>query len=49
LTDETVIYSWPTDWASYFDAGQEWWGSFLWTLANPGENRIVVLVASATD
>lgn len=49
LTDETVIYSWPTDWASYFEAGHEWWGSFLWTLGNPGDDRIVVLMASATD
>src|SRR5262249_9647008 len=49
LTPESVIFQWPDDWSSYFESGKEWWGSFLWTLANPGLGRIVVLAASTTD
>jgi hypothetical protein len=26
-----TIYAWPTSCSNYFDAGQEWWGSFFWT------------------
>ena len=49
ISPESVIFEWPVDWSDYFDAGQEWWGSFLWTFANPGARRIVVLAASTTD
>jgi hypothetical protein len=42
------IYRWPTHFSSYFDAGDEWWGSFLWTVSWPGW-RIVGLTASTTD
>ena len=48
-SSSSFICEWPTDWSNYFDAGKEWWGSFLWSLANPGENRIVVIAASTTD
>ena len=43
------IYQWTTDWCGYFDAGNEWWGSFLWTVHNPARNFVVVIAASATD
>ena len=46
---ELVIYVWSADWSDYFDEGQEWWGSFLWTVYNPQQNFIVVIAASATD
>lgn len=49
ISSESVIFEWPVDWSNYFDAGQEWWGSFLWTFANPGTHRIIVLAASTTD
>jgi hypothetical protein len=49
VTPQSIIYQWPVDWSNFFDAGQEWWGSFLWTFANPGTQRIVVLAASTTD
>jgi hypothetical protein len=49
VSAESVIYQWATAWWSYFDAGEEWWGSFLWTLANPGLSRIAVIAASTTD
>lgn len=49
ITDGSVIYQWPTDWSTYFDAGREWWGSFLWSLARPATNSIAVIAASTTD
>jgi hypothetical protein len=49
ITSQSIIYQWPVDWSNYFDAGQEWWGSFLWTFANPGFGRLIVLAASSTD
>ncbi|GAB5440555.1 MAG: hypothetical protein Fues2KO_09040 [Fuerstiella sp.] len=48
-SDDSLIYEWPTDWSNYFDAGEEWWGSFLWSISNPGSSRIVVIAASTTD
>jgi len=46
---ELEIRRWSTDWAGYFDAGHEWWGSFLWTLYNPLAGWIVAVGASTTD
>lgn len=48
-SETSTVYEWPTEWSNYFDAGKEWWGSFLWTVSNPGCNRIVVIAASTTD
>jgi hypothetical protein len=44
-----TIWSWSTDCSSYFDDGHEWWGAFLWTVARPDMETIVVIAASATD
>ena len=49
IDDTSVIYEWPTDWTDYFDAGKEWWGSFLWSFANHALSRVVIIAASATD
>jgi hypothetical protein len=49
ITSNSTIFAWPTDWSNYSDAGREWWGSFLWTVANPDSSRIVVIAASSTD
>jgi hypothetical protein len=49
ITDRSIIFQWPDDWSNYFESGKEWWGSFCWTFANPGVDRIVVLTASTTD
>ena len=49
VSEESTVYRWPTDWSNYFDAGNEWWGTFLWTLANQGDGRVVVIAASSTD
>ena len=49
VSAESTLYRWPTDWSNYFDAGNEWWGTFLWTLSNPGHDRIIVIAASTTD
>ena len=43
------INQWSTDWSSYFDAGHEWWGSFLWTIRPPDRDWVVVITASTTD
>jgi len=49
IDDASFIYEWPTDWSNYFEAGKEWWGSFLWSFANRGFPRITVITASTTD
>ncbi len=49
ISSSSVIYRWPTGWSNYFEAGDEWWGSFPWTFANPGTSNVVTLAASATD
>lgn len=49
ITDDSVIFEWPTDWSSYFDSRHEWWGSFLWSLGHPDTGRIVMIAASTTD
>jgi hypothetical protein len=49
VTPQSIIYEWPVDWSNFFVAGQEWWGSYLWTFASPGTHQIVVLAASTTD
>lgn len=42
------IRKWSTDWSNYFDAGKEWWGAFLWTLASD-DGRGWWVGASTTD
>jgi hypothetical protein len=46
---DSIIFEWPTDWSNYFDAGHEWWGSFLYSFANPHGSNIIVIAASTTD
>ena len=46
---EPAIYSWTTDLATYFEAGDEWWGSGLWTISIQSGAAIVVIGASSTD
>ncbi|HEX5324292.1 MAG TPA: hypothetical protein VFW40_10935 [Capsulimonadaceae bacterium] len=43
------ICEWSTDWSSYFDAGKEWWGAHLCTVANPTRNLLIGIGASSTD
>ena len=47
LSDFT-IRKWSTDWSNYFDAGNEWWGAFLWTLVS-SDGRGWWIGASTTD
>lgn len=47
--EKAEIFSWSTDWSSFFDCGHEWWGAYLWTIRAAGSNRYVVIGASATD
>ena len=49
LQEMLEIYEWSNDWSTYFDAGHEWWGSFLWTVRHPTQNMIVAIGASTTD
>tara|TARA_R100001132_G_scaffold27455_1_gene33721 strand:- start:17013 stop:17204 length:192 start_codon:yes stop_codon:yes gene_type:complete len=48
-SEDSIIFQWPTNWSNYFEAGDEWWGSFLWSVSNPDGNQIVVIAASTTD
>jgi hypothetical protein len=49
LDDDLTIFSWPTDWSAYFEAGHEWWGAFYWTVFSQATSRLVVVAASTTD
>jgi hypothetical protein len=42
------IRKWSTSWSNYFDAGNEWWGAFLWTLVSD-DGRGWWVGASTTD
>jgi len=48
-TDELEVFEWTTDWAEYFDAGHEWWGTACWSIYDKKINRFVIIMASATD
>lgn len=43
------IRRWSTDWSGYFDAGNEGWGAFFWTILNPEHGWIAAIGASTTD
>jgi len=47
--EDFIIYSWSDDWSNFFDAGQDWWGTFYWTVYNKKNNTIIVLGASESD
>ena len=40
---------WATEWSNYFEEGDEWWGTFFWTVFDPVQNMYIVIAASATD
>jgi hypothetical protein len=44
-----TIYEWSTDWADYFNAGHEWWGSSLWTVYSEQTQWLVGIAALASD
>ncbi|WNO10071.1 hypothetical protein [Teredinibacter sp. KSP-S5-2] len=44
-----IIEEWPTNWSNYFDAGNEWWGSFLWSVLDKKNKWVTVIGASTTD
>ena len=48
-TDELEIYEWTTDWANYFEAGHEWWGTACWSVYDKRMNRYIVIMADTTD
>lgn len=40
---------WGNNWADYFNQGQEWWDSFLWTVYNSRTKTLIGIAASTTD
>jgi len=49
VSGNSLIFQWPTNWSNFFETGDEWWGSFLWSFANPSSQQIAVIAASASD
>ncbi|HEX6237785.1 MAG TPA: hypothetical protein VFZ68_11355 [Acidimicrobiales bacterium] len=49
LDDDLVIWSWSTDWSTWFEDGREWWGAYLWTIEREGLPWITAIGASSTD
>jgi hypothetical protein len=47
--DTLEIFAWNIDSSNYFLAGQDWWGSFFWTVYCPQHNWYVGIVYSSTD
>lgn len=47
--EEVEVYGWTSDVFSWFGAGWEWWGSFLWTVRPPGDRPWVGIAAATTD
>jgi hypothetical protein len=43
------IYAWSTKCSSYFDLGNEWWGSFFYTIYNPIKDIYIGVLASTSD
>lgn len=43
------ITLWSTDWSSYFKAGLEWWGAYLWTVRSSARPYLLAIGASTTD
>ena len=48
-TDALEVFDWTTDWSEYFDDGHEWWGALCVTVYDASLDRMVVIMASATD
>jgi hypothetical protein len=46
---EMVIYAWDTNCSCIFDPGNEWWGSYFWTVYNPAKKWYIGIIASETD
>ena len=48
-TDNLMILDWTVDWSNYFDDGLEWWGARCISIYDKTLNRIILILASATD
>ncbi|MBO4476589.1 MAG: hypothetical protein J5737_07715 [Bacteroidales bacterium] len=48
-TEGLEVFEWTTGWSEYFDEGHEWWGTLCLTVLDKTLDRIVVIMASATD
>jgi hypothetical protein len=47
--EKAEIFSWSTDWNSYFDDGHEGWGAYFWTIRANQSQELTVVGASSTD
>ena len=47
--EKLTIYRWGTNCSDYFDAGEEWWGTFFWTIYSPQHDWYVGILGSTTD
>ena len=47
--ERAEIFSWSTNWSTYFTAGHEWWGAYYWTIRPAGSDLLVVIGGSSTD
>ena len=52
-SEKVDIFDWSgsdlTKVDSYFEAGMEWWGVFLFTVFQPSHSRLIVISGSTTD
>ena len=46
--DTVEAFRWTGNWSHYFDAGNEWWGGYAWTVRTD-DGHVVVFGASWTD
>ena len=47
--EKLTIYRWGTNCSDYFEAGEEWWGTFFWTIYSPQYDWYVGILGSTTD
>jgi len=43
------IWSWSAECSNYFDAGNEWWGTYFYTYSLPDSDSILGIIASTSD
>jgi hypothetical protein len=47
--NQITIYAWDTNCSAIFESGNEWWGSYFWTVYNPTKKWYIGIIASETD
>lgn len=50
LTRQTLeVYRWSGNFSNYFDQGNDWWGTAMWSIYDPVSLRYTVIGASLID